>query len=99
MKKVVEVILLKTEEEYRIEYEATYLHSNSQLCGIPVGFYDRDFDHIFYEPSRSSSGYQFSMRRARRMNFMKELLSGEINIEIMFEPDRGTIALFCEDLE
>ncbi len=30
---------------------------------------------------------------------MKALLSGEIDIEIMFEPDRGTIALFCEDLE
>ena len=99
MKKVVEVILLKTEEEYRSEYEAAYLHSNSQLYGIPVTFSAKDFDHIFFEPSGSNSGYRFSFRRARRINFMRELLSGEIEIEIMFETDRGTIALFCEDLE
>ncbi|VAX34684.1 hypothetical protein MNBD_NITROSPIRAE03-279 [hydrothermal vent metagenome] len=33
------------------------------------------------------------------MSFMKEILSDEIDIEIMFEPDRETIALFCIDLE
>lgn len=99
MKKVVDLILLKTEDEYRREYEITYLHSNFHLHGISVLFSGRDFDHIFFEPSGSPSDYQFSFRRAKRINFMKEILSGEIDIEIMFEPDRGTTALFCEDLE
>jgi hypothetical protein len=99
MKKIVGLILLKTEDEYRREYEITYLHSNFHLHDIPVVFSERDFDHIFFEPSGSSIGNQFSFRRAKRMNFMKEILSGEIDIEIMFEPDRDTIALFCEDLE
>lgn len=99
MKKIVELILLETEDDYRREYETTYLHSGLQLCGISVTFSAQDFDHIFYEPSGSPSEYKFSVRRARRMSFMRELLSGEIDIELMFEPDRGTIALFCEDLE
>lgn len=99
MKKSVELILLKTEDEYRSVYEATYLHSELNLHGIPVSFSSRDFDHIFYEPAGSTADYQFSLRRARRMSFMKELLSGELDIEIMLEPDRGTIALFCEDLD
>lgn len=99
MKKVVELILLTTEDEYRREYKSSYLHSNLHLYGIPVVFSDKDFNHIFYEPSGSRSDYRFSFRRAKRMNFMKALLSEKIDIEIMFEPDRGTIALFCEDLE
>ncbi len=99
MKRAVELILLKTEDEYRGEYEAVYLHSNLHLDDIPVTFSAQDFNHIFFEPSGMSSGYQFSFRRAKRMNFMKALLSGEVDIEIMFEVDRGTIALFCEDLE
>lgn len=99
MKKVIELILLKTEDDYRKEYESSYLHSNLHLYGIPVIFSAKDFEHIFYEPSSLGSGYRFSFRRARRMNFIKALLSGEIDIEIMFEPDRRTIALFCENLE
>jgi hypothetical protein len=99
MKKVVELILLTTEDEYRKEYESSYLHSNLHLYDIPVIFSAKDFDHIFYEPSGSGSDYQFSFRRAKRMNFMKALLSEGFDIEIMFEPGRGTIALFCEDLE
>lgn len=99
MKKVVGLILLKTEDDYRREYEITYLHSNFHLHGIPVAFSKHDFDHIFSEPAENKSGDKFSFRRAKRMNFMKEILSGEIAVEIMFEPDRGTIALFCQDLE
>jgi hypothetical protein len=99
VKKVVELILLKTEDDYRREYETTYLKSHAYLYDIPVTFSAQDFDHIFYEPAGSGSNLRFSFRRAKRMNFMKALLSEEIDIEIMFEPDRGTIALFCEDLE
>lgn len=99
MKKVVELILLTAEDEYRKEYESSYLHSNLHLYGIPVIFSAKDFDHIFYEPSGLGSDYRFSIRRAKRLNFMKALLSEEIDIEIMFESDRGTIALFCEELE
>ncbi len=33
------------------------------------------------------------------MYFIKAILSGKPDIEIMFESDRRTIALFCKDLE
>ena len=46
MRKVVELILLKTEDDYRKEYETIYLQSNFHLHGIPVVFSKRDFDHI-----------------------------------------------------
>lgn len=95
----VELILLKTEEEYRDEYKRAYLHSDFYLADIPVVFSEHDFDHIFYEPSSGEKEYKFSYRRARRMFFIKAILSGELDIEIMFESDRNTIALFCKDLE
>jgi hypothetical protein len=95
----VELLLLKTEEEYRQEYERAYLQSNFHLVDIPVVFSKRDFDHIFYEPAVGANEYKFSYRRAKRIYFMKAILSGDIDIEIMFEPDRKTIALFCLDLE
>ena len=95
----VELTLMKTEEEYREKYKEIYLHSELHLEGIPVVFSERDFDHIFYEPASGSNGYKFSFRRARRMRFIESVLSGKLNIEIMFEPDRATVALFCMDLE
>src|SRR3972149_4204131 len=99
MKKIVGLILLKTEDEYRREYEITYLHSNFHLHDIPVVFSERDFDHIFFEPSGSSIGNQFSFRRAKRMNFMKEILSGKIDSDLGDRSERHNSALFCEDLE
>lgn len=98
MKKV-ELILLKSEEEYRREYIVNYVNRKFYLVDIPVVFSERDFDHIFFEPAKEGNGYVFSKRRAKRMYFIKEILSGEINIEIMYESDRGTIALFCLELE
>ena len=98
MKKV-EIIILKTEEEYKSEYKKLYLNSGVFLIDIPVEFTESDFNHIFYEPGKEGSGYVFSERRAKRMYFIKAILSGDFNIEIMYEIDRGTIVLFCLDLE
>jgi len=95
----VELILLNSEDEYRQEYLKNYLDSDFFLEDIPVVFSDKDFDHIFFEPDKEENGYAFSRRRAKRMYFMKAILSGELDIEIMYETDRGTIALFCLDLE
>lgn len=99
MRKIVELVLLKSEEDYRKEYEYIYSNKIFNLYDIPVFFSDKDFNHIFYEPNSGGTEYKFSFRRAKRLNFMKEILSGEIDIEIMFQPDRETFALFCEDLE
>ncbi len=95
----VELILLKTEDEYRKEYMTTYIQSNLCLGDIPVVLSEGDFDHIFYEPASGANKYKFSYRRAKRMYFLKAILSGEIDVKIMFQPDRQTIALFCVDLE
>lgn len=94
-----EIIILKTEEEYKQEYLKNYLNNDFFLGDIPIIFSEKDFDHIFFEPKEDKDGYFFSQRRAKRMNFMKSILSGEFDVEIMYENDRGTIALFCLDLE
>lgn len=98
MKKV-ELILLESENEYRQEYINSYVERNFYLGDIPVIFSQKDFDHIFFEPAKDGNKYVFSKCRAKRMYFIKEILLGELNTEVMYEPDRGTIALFCLDLE
>lgn len=98
MKKV-EIVILKTEQEYREEYKKVYLKNNINLCGIPVEFSEKDFDHIFFEPGKESGAYIFSERRAKRIYFIKAVLSGGFSIEMMYEIDRGTVALFCLELE
>ncbi len=95
----VELVLLKTEEEYKKEFMGVYLQNSFNLEDIPVAFSEKDFDHIFYEPSSGANEYKFSFRRAKRLYFIKAILSGDIEIEIMLEVDKGTIALFCKDLE
>ncbi len=95
----VELVLLETEDEYIEEYKKAYLHDSYNLSDISVVFSKKDFDHIFYEPAKGDGDYKFSFRRAKRMYFMKAILSGAIETEIMFEPDKGTIALFCKALE
>ncbi|MEK9165502.1 MAG: hypothetical protein AAB525_01415 [Patescibacteria group bacterium] len=95
----IELIILQSEEKYRQEYLKTYVSANFYLIDIPVIFSAQDFDHIFFEPSKEGTEYIFSPRRAKRMYFIKAILSEKLNIEMMYEPDRETIALFCLDLE
>lgn len=95
----IELIILQSEEEYRQEYLKTFVDADLYLVDIPVIFSANDFDHIFFELSKEGAGYVFSQRRAKRMYFIKAILSEKLNIEMMYEPDRCTIALFCLDLE
>lgn len=97
MKKV-EFILLKTEEEYRQEFLTIYVDKKFAIDDIPVMFVEDDFDHIFREQA-AGGGYEFSKRRAKRMHFMKALLSDDFGSELMHEIETGNIAIFCEDLE
>jgi len=95
----VEIIVFQTEAEYRDEYYRVYVNADLFLFGeISVLFSKRDFDHIFFEPS-SDGQYSFSERRARRLLYMKALLSDEFTVETFYEIYRGTLALFCRDLE
>lgn len=99
MKKV-EIIILKTQKEYKEEYRRIYLNDDIYLFDdIPIEFSEKDFDHIFFEPNKEGSSYVFSERRAKRIYFMKAVLSGNFEVEMMYEIDRGTIALFCLELE
>lgn len=97
MKKI-EIILLAGEIEYRELYETTFVGGNFCVGDIPVSFDVKDFDHIFFEP-RKNGEYEFSLRRAKRMMFIREILSGTLHTELMYEEDRGTFAIFCRDLE
>lgn len=101
MKKTVELLLLDTEKEYRQEFIKTYVSGGTtyRLGGYPVVFYPKDFDHIFFEPAAGGKDRKFSKRRAKRMYFIRELLSGGIGREIMLEGNTGNIAIFCEELE
>ena len=101
MKKAVEIILLPDVDTYRNKYREKYVSNNSfYLWGIAVSFDERDFDHIFYESAPGDKKKKdFSQRRARQMMFMEFLLRGDIDREVMYQPERGTIAIFCKDLD
>jgi len=101
MRKSIPIILLDTEEEYRREYETVFvLGGPFALRNIPVSFDIKSFDHIFYEPvDDTAKKGRFSHRRAKKMHFMKAILEETVSIEIMHEPERGTIAIFCVALD
>lgn len=97
MKRVVEIILLDSKEEYRAEYVRVYVKGSLGLHDIPVIFSEEDFNHIFSEPSQG--GRVFSLRRAKKMMFIKAILGKLVKVELTYETDTGNIALFCQDLD
>ena len=100
MKKTAEIIILDTEADYLVEFTETYVKGSFVLNAIPVNFIEADFSHIFFEPGKGNiKDASFSKRRAKKMHFIKAILSGEFAIEIMFEDDTGNIAVFCVDLD
>ena len=101
MRKSVEVIILDSEEEYRQEYIKVFVKAEPCfLRNIPVVFDEKSFEHIFFEPeNETDKKSKFSARRAKKMHFIKAMLQEEVKVEIMHEIDRGTIAIFCVDLD
>jgi hypothetical protein len=101
MRKSVEIIILDSEAEYRQEYIDIFLKEESyNLRKIPVVFDEKSFDHIFFEPEDDTNKKgKFSFRRAKKMHFIRAMLHEKVDIEIMYEPDRGTIAIFCISLD
>ena len=101
MRKSVELIILDSEEEYRQEYINIFVKGEPYLVrNIPVVFDEKSFGHIFFEPAdESEKKGKFSVRRAKKMHFIKAMLREEIEVEITHEIDRGTIAVFCVDLD
>lgn len=97
MKKV-EIIILENKNQYRDFYNNTFIGKDFFVGDVPISFIEKDFDHVFFEPSKDGE-YKFSVRRAKRMLFIKEILAGNFNTELMYEDDRGTFAIFCYDLE
>lgn len=98
----VEFFVFKTENEYKEKYREFYLTERLLFFDIPIIFEEKTFDHIFSEP-REGGKREFSKRRAKRLLFMKAILSGNFEIEIMYERESGkkigNCALFCQDLE
>ncbi len=98
----VEFLIFKTANEYREKYREFYLKEKLLFFDIPIIFEEKTFDHIFSEP-REEGKREFSKRRAKRLLFMKAVLSGKFEIEIMYEQENekevGNCALFCQDLE
>jgi|WetSurMetagenome_2_1015567.scaffolds.fasta_scaffold1069889_1 hypothetical protein len=101
MRRSVQIILLDTEDEYRREYETLFVQGGPfALRTVPVSFDAKSFDHIFFEPADGTAKKgRFSPRRAKKMHFMKAMLEETVPIEITHEPDRGTIAVFCVELD
>lgn len=95
----VEIIILSNTEEYREFYNKSFVEREYLFYDISVFFHENDFDHIFFEPPKEGSEYQFSKRRAKRMLFIREILNRTVDIELMYQEDRGTFAVFCNDLE
>lgn len=97
MKKA-EIIIFEEEMQYREFYNKIFANGEFFIGDVSVSFDEKDFDHIFFEPGKNASN-RFSVRRAKRMLFIKEILSGKFDTELMYEEDRGTFAIFCHDLE
>lgn len=98
----VEFLILKTEDEYKEKYRESYLKEDLLFSDIPIIFEEKTFDHMFSEP-REEGKKEFSKRRAKRLLFIKAILSGNFEIEIMYEQESGkevgNCVLFCQDLE
>lgn len=99
MKSRVEILIFDSVDEYKEEYINVFVRSTYNLSGITVSFHEEDFDHIFSEPMPGDSGRVFSKRRAKKMLFMKAVIDGGVETEIMYETDSGNIAIFCRDLD
>jgi len=101
MRKSVEIIILDSEAEYRQEYIDVFVKGESySLRKIPVVFDEKSFDHIFFEAEDDTNKKgKFSIRRAKKMHFIRAMLHEKVDIEIMYEQDRGTIAIFCVALD
>lgn len=95
----IEIVLFKKEEDYRSLYVSELANQAVFMGDIPILFDLKSFDHIFFEPGKEDGQYVFSKRRAKRMLFIKPILSGEVEREIMFELETGNYAIFCFDLE
>lgn len=94
----IEMIIFNNEEEYRKLYNDVFVGNPISFHSIPVLFHIDDFEHIFFEPT-GNGNYRFSKRRAKRMLFIKAILKCTVNTDLMYQEDRGTFAVFCEDLE
>lgn len=99
MKRTVEIVLLENKEEYRAEYEKVFVKGNFKLFSVPVIFSTEDFDHIFSEPTKDLSKRSFSLRRAKKMMYMKALIEQIAKIELTFEKDTKNIAIFSIELD
>ena len=99
MKRVINLILLESEEEYKSEYIETFVKGSFNLYEIPVIFSTEDFDHVFTEPELKTGERVFSTRRAKRMMFIKAILDKVAQVELAFETDTGNIAVFSKELE
>jgi hypothetical protein len=97
MKKA-EIIIFQKEADYREFFNKNFVKNKIFFRGIEVSFIEDDFNHIFYEKSKEGEEV-FSERRAKRMMFVKSILSEKFNVELMFQMDRKTFAIFCIDLE
>ena len=99
MKKIAKIIIFENEDEYRKEFLGVYV-KNSPLSfrGIEVSFVEKDFSHVFFEPSMEGQ-YRFSERRAKRMSFIAAILNEEFEIELMQDTNSNNLAIFCMDLE
>ncbi len=100
-KLLVPFLLLDNKEDYIKEYKNIFINNKKSFSieGINIIFTLEDFDHIFTEPSGDGKERSFSKRRAKRMYFIKTIIENYKNYELMFEQDRGHLAIFSIDLE
>lgn len=99
MRKIVEILILDNKEEYQKEYESVFVGGDFYLKNLRVIFDAKGFEHIFSEPTGNGKERQFSLRRAKKIYFIKEILSGDLSIEILFEESTENIAVFCQQID
>jgi hypothetical protein len=92
------IIVLDSKNDYYSEFLKRCCNKTWSLYTIPVIIKATDFDHIFSEKNTEGERL-FSIRRARRLDFIPSLLDQTFPREVCFEPSTGNIAIFSVDLE
>ena len=85
------LVILATEDEYRIHFQKMYCWKPLVTHdGISVAFTLRDFAHAFYTSSTGKKKSQFSLTRARRVEW--------IGVALKDPKNDLTVAPFSEPL-
>jgi len=90
------------EEVFRHIFVNTYLKHSITFEKYAIKFFPEDFKHLCYEYGKGGKyKEQFSLRRARRLLFIKEICEGNIPYILIHQIQRRnkSVCVLCESID